>query len=126
MTANTIDRSAGAYIGGIKLFSDGSVSGRTALVSEPFWEVMKRHSDDFERGVASGCCGSKRIWYSISGSCNGDRAIDLIVDTFYEEKAWLTDAPSVRIEHATMPSKSALQKALNGDRLCATTHLLIL
>ncbi|WP_396631504.1 amidohydrolase family protein, partial [Lysinibacillus sp. D4B1_S16] len=41
----------------------------------------------------------------------GDRAIDLIVDTFYEETAWLNDAPSVRIEHAAMPTVRALQKA---------------
>lgn len=44
----------------------------------------------------------------------GDRAIDLIVDTFYEVKPWLTDAPSVRIEHAAMPSKNALKKLQNG------------
>ncbi|WP_315063121.1 amidohydrolase [Lysinibacillus capsici] len=112
LTANTIDRSAGAYIGGIKLFSDGSVSGRTALVSEPFLG-----SD--EKGIAmtskeellAAAAVAKEYGIQLVVHAMGDRAIDLIVDTFYEEKAWLTDAPSVRIEHAAMPSKSALQKA---------------
>ncbi len=112
LTATNVDRSSGAYIGGIKLFSDGSVSGRTALVSEPFLGSK-------EKGIAmtskeellAAAAEAKERGVQLVVHAMGDRAIDLIVDTFYEETAWLTDAPSVRIEHAAMPSKEALQKA---------------
>ncbi len=112
LTADNLDRSAGAYIGGIKLFSDGSVSGRTALVSEPFLGGE-------ERGIAmtskeellAAAAVAKEHGIQLVVHAMGDRAIDLIVNTFYEETAWLNDAPSVRIEHAAMPSASALQKA---------------
>lgn len=113
LTDINIDRHEGAYIGGIKLFSDGSVSGRTALVSDPFLG-----SSD-ETGIAMTSKGellaaaieAKKRDIQLVVHAMGDRAIDLIVDTFYEEEPWLTDAPSVRIEHAAMPSKSALKKA---------------
>lgn len=112
LTANNIDRSAGAYIGGIKLFSDGSVSGRTALVSAPFLgSEEKGIAMTSKEELLAAAAEAKERAVQLVVHAMGDRAIDLIVDTFYEEKAWLTDAPSVRIEHAAMPSESALQKA---------------
>ncbi len=112
LTANNIDRSAGAYIGGIKLFSDGSVSGRTALVSVPFLgSEEKGIAMTSKEELLAAAAEAKEYGIQLVVHAMGDRAIDLIVDTFYEKKAWLTDAPSVRIEHAAMPSESALQKA---------------
>ncbi len=112
LVEENLDRQAGAYIGGIKLFSDGSVSGRTALVSEPFLNSS-------ETGIAmttkeellAASIEARKHSIQLVVHAMGDRAIDLIVNTFYEEEAWLTDAPSVRIEHAAMPSESALKKA---------------
>jgi hypothetical protein len=41
----------------------------------------------------------------------GEQAIDLIVDTFYGKPGWLKDKPSIRIEHAAMPTNKALKLA---------------
>lgn len=112
LTATNVDRSSGAYIGGIKLFSDGSVSGRTALVSEPFLGSKEKGiAMTSKKELLAAAAEAKERGVQLVVHAMGDRAIDLIVDTFYEETAWLTDAPSVRIEHAAMPSKGALQKA---------------
>ncbi|MBY0598599.1 amidohydrolase family protein [Bacillus bingmayongensis] len=41
----------------------------------------------------------------------GEQAIDLIVNTFYGKVSWLSDAHSIRIEHAAMPTAEAIQRA---------------
>ncbi|MFP3663170.1 hypothetical protein SB768_32555, partial [Burkholderia sp. SIMBA_043] len=41
----------------------------------------------------------------------GEQAIDKIIKTFYGKKGWIADAPSIRIEHAAMPTKQAIQRA---------------
>lgn len=113
LTEANINRSEGAYIGGIKLFSDGSVSGRTALVTNPFLGSTDETgiSMTSKEELLAAAAEAKKCGIQLVIHAMGDRAIDLIVDTFYEVAPWLTDATSVRIEHAAMPSKNALKKA---------------
>lgn len=107
------NRQLPVHIGGIKLFSDGSVSGKTAWVNPPFL------GDEENYGIATtsreellGAAEmAKQHSVQVVVHAMGEQAIDLIVDTFYELEGWLPDGPSVRIEHAAMPTARALERA---------------
>lgn len=108
-----INRENPIHIGGIKLFADGSVSGRTAWVNPAFL------GDDENFGIATTSIevllaagkAAEQNGVQLVIHAMGEQAIDLIVNTFYGKKSWLTDGPSIRIEHAAMPAKQALKRA---------------
>ncbi|WP_078412369.1 amidohydrolase [Priestia abyssalis] len=110
---HTTNRENPIHIGGIKLFSDGSVSGRTAWVSPPFL------GDDENCGIATtskeellaAAEAAEQSGVQLVVHAMGEQAIDLIVNTFYGRKGWLSDGPSIRIEHAAMPTTQALKRA---------------
>lgn len=103
------------HIGGIKLFADGSVSGQTAWVYPPFLGDEENYgiqtTSREELLAAAKAADLNDIQLVVHGM--GEQAIELIVDTFYENKGWLTDSPSIRIEHAAMPTSKAIKRA--GD-----------
>ncbi|WP_391117652.1 amidohydrolase [Psychrobacillus sp. L3] len=107
------NRENNVHIGGVKLFADGSVSGQTAWVNPPFlggnenYGIQTTSVEILE--AAAEIAKQNRIQLVVHAM--GEQAIDLIVNTFYESKGWLSDAPSIRIEHAAMPTKQALQRA---------------
>ncbi|AXI01348.1 amidohydrolase [Sporosarcina sp. PTS2304] len=111
-TANT-DRQLPVCIGGVKMFADGSVSGQTALVSEPFVGKEKNSGIQMttEEELLAGAKVAEESHTQLVIHAMGDRAIDLIVNTFHSRKGWLKEGPSIRIEHAAMPSEQALSKA---------------
>ncbi|WHY64712.1 amidohydrolase [Neobacillus sp. SuZ13] len=101
------------HIGGVKLFTDGSVSGQTAWVNPPFLGDEENYGIQMttkEELLAAGEA-AKQNKLQLVVHAMGEQAIDFIVDTFYGKKGWLTDAPSIRIEHAAMPTLQALQRA---------------
>ncbi|MEH7748484.1 amidohydrolase [Neobacillus drentensis] len=101
------------HIGGVKLFSDGSVSGQTAWVNPPFLGEGENYGIQMtteEELLAAGKAAEQNNLQLVVHAM-GEQAIDFIVDTFYGKKGWLTDAPSIRIEHAAMPTPQALQRA---------------
>lgn len=110
---HTTNRENPIHIGGIKLFSDGSVSGRTAWVNPPFL------GDDENCGIATttreellaAAEAAERSGVQLVVHAMGEQAIDLIVNTFYGRKGWLSAGPSIRIEHAAMPTTQALKRA---------------
>ncbi|MEK4029509.1 amidohydrolase [Pseudobacillus sp. FSL P4-0506] len=100
------------HIGGIKLFSDGSISGQTAWVNPPFLGegenggiATTSKAELLAAGEAAKQYGIQLVIHAM-----GEQAIDLIVDTFYDKEGWLEDAPSVRIEHVTLPTKQAMKR----------------
>ena len=111
--ATSIDHGAPIRIGGIKLFSDGSVSGRTAWISEPFKGGQEEH------GFSTTTCEelteaadlAERYGIQLAVHAMGDNAINLIIETFADREPWLEEKPSIRIEHAAMPSERALEIA---------------
>jgi predicted amidohydrolase YtcJ len=111
--ATKLERDSQIHIGGVKLFSDGSVSGRTAWVNPPFL------GDDQNYGIQTttkeellaAAEAAKQNNIQLVVHAMGEQAIDLIVDTFYQVPGWLDDAPSVRIEHAAMPTPQAIKRA---------------
>lgn len=107
-------RQSPVHVGGIKLFADGSISGRTAWIDPVYrgnevtggmattsWEELL---------AAAEAAKENQVQLVIHGM--GNRAIDMIVDTFRGTKGWLADMPSIRIEHAALPSPKAIQGAV--------------
>ena len=109
----TLERENQIHIGGIKLFSDGSVSGKTAWVNPPFLGEAENYgiqtTTKEELLAAAKAAEQNQIQLVIHAM--GEQAIDFIIDTFYGKKSWISDAPSIRIEHASMPTPRAIQRA---------------
>lgn len=113
LNANKTNRDNQVHIGGIKLFADGSVSGRTAWVNPPFLGDDQNYgmSTVTKEELLAAAEAAEQHGVQLVVHAMGEQAIDLIVDTFYGKKGWLPDAPSIRIEHAAMPTSEAIQRA---------------
>ncbi|WP_042355804.1 amidohydrolase [Bacillus rubiinfantis] len=113
LTKQKTNRQEPVHIGGIKCFADGSVSGRTAWVTPPYL------GDDTNYGIPTtskeellaACQAAEQFEVQLVIHAMGEQAIDLIVDTFKDKKGWLPDGPSIRIEHAAMPTEKAMDLA---------------
>ncbi|CEG26393.1 amidohydrolase [Bacillus sp. B-jedd] len=107
------DRRNPVHIGGIKLFSDGSVSGRTAWVNPAYVGDGEEYGIDTtsREELLAAAEAAERNGVQLVVHAMGEQAIDLIVDTFYGKKSWLADGPSIRIEHAAMPTVKAIERA---------------
>lgn len=101
------------YVGGVKILSDGSVSGQTAWVNKPYLGDGENYGIPMtsEEELLAAAKGAKQNKIQLVVHAMGTQAIDLIINTFYGKKGWLTDIPSIRIEHAAMPSAQALKRA---------------
>lgn len=108
-----IKRENQIHIGGIKLFSDGSVSGKTAWVNPPFLRDEENYGIQMttKEDLLEAAKAAEQNHIQLVVHAMGEQAIDLIIDTFYGKKGWLTDGPSIRIEHAAMPAPQAIQRA---------------
>lgn len=102
------------HASGIKLVGDGSVSGRTAFLNEPYLGT----DDDYGISVCSdeliddAISESKKYGCQLSVHAMGGRTIDRIINRVYGEKKWTVgDIPHVRVEHITEPSADAISKA---------------
>lgn len=100
------------HLGGIKVFADGSVSGQTAWVDPPFLgtenDGISTTSEDVLLAAGE---EAKKHGFQLLVHAMGEQAIDLVVNTFYDKESWIDDAPSVRVEHAAMPTKQAIERA---------------
>ncbi|SDH76854.1 hypothetical protein SAMN05192534_11129 [Alteribacillus persepolensis] len=101
------------HIGGIKVFSDGSISGQTAWVKPGYINNEENEGIPItsEQELLDAAQEAKKHGVQLVVHAMGEQAIDLIVNTFYGVESWVKDGVSVRIEHASMPTKEALQKA---------------
>ncbi|UOF90984.1 amidohydrolase [Fodinisporobacter ferrooxydans] len=100
------------HVGGVKLFADGSVSGRTAWVNLPFLGESENYgiSTTSKQELLEAAEFAEQHEVQLVVHAMGEQAIDLIVDTFYGRKSWLSDAPSIRIEHAALPTNEAIRR----------------
>lgn len=116
LTNETTDTGQPVFISGIKLFADGSVSGRTAWVDPAF------NGTDDEYGISTletaelleAGKAAKQHGVQVAVHAMGERAISQVVDAFHVQEAWLQDAPSIRIEHAAMPTADAMRKSADA------------
>lgn len=113
LTKENTDRTKPIHIGGIKLFADGSVSGRTAWVEPAFLGNDDNHgiSTVTSEELLGAAEMAKEYGVQVVVHAMGEQAIDQIVDTFADIDNWLEDTASIRIEHAAMPTKHALEVA---------------
>ncbi|WP_409298522.1 amidohydrolase [Peribacillus sp. SCS-26] len=107
------DTSRQVFIGGAKLFADGSITGRTAWVSPPYLGT------DGQTGLCLSsrdvmiqfCSFAKKAGIQAAIHAMGEKAIELAVQVFSETGHWLGDQICHRIEHASLPSAKVLEMA---------------
>lgn len=118
-----MDRSQQIFAAGIKILTDGSVSGRTAWFYDPFLPSERDlgaancgmptcTDDDIDHAIAF--CQNHGCQLSLHAM--GTHAIDRVIDRVMAAGLWDADGvPPVRIEHVTAPSPHAISAmAANG------------
>jgi predicted amidohydrolase YtcJ len=105
-------RSGRIRFAGIKLFADGSISGRTAWMTEPYPGTNERGYATMDSDVLpSADEWARRNRVQIAVHAMGDRALRRVVDFFCDKQPWMgRDTPSVRLEHATLLSDDLIRK----------------
>lgn len=108
-----LDSGKNLYIGGLKLFADGSISGKTACLSEPYLNNHHQKglsiTSEHEIKAAAKTAAEKGIQLAIHAM--GDQAVDFVTDAFSRIKPWMNGIPSLRIEHASLMSQKSVKKA---------------
>lgn len=117
ITPGQRDPSARIRIAGLKLIGDGSISGRTAWLNEPYAGTEENglsvYSDELLESAVrfvreQGC--------QLAVHAMGGRAIDRIIDRIERETKWVSGSkPALRVEHVTEPSERAIAKAAKND-----------
>lgn len=105
-------------IGAVKQYADGSISERTAWLSEPYIGIpnyrglqVSKREDLYENGRKAHAAG-----WQLATHANGDLAIDEILSVYEQIQRELPKADArYRIEHCTLLNESLLQRmrALN-------------
>lgn len=96
---------------GIKLFADGSVSGRTAWMCEPYRDSGHGYSTLTDDDLNAGYEWAKRNGVQLAVHAMGDRALQHVIDFFADKEPWLEQGvPSVRLEHATFLGDAQIRK----------------
>lgn len=102
-------------VAGVKLLSDGSMSGQTSWVYEPYLGtdncgICEVPMETLESAI--GFCKENHCQLAIHAM--GGRAIDYCIDRIAEEEPWdtVTGIPHARMEHITEPTESAIEKAI--------------
>lgn len=120
-------------VSGVKLFGDGSVSGRTAWCDSPYLPVNEEDTS-VEYGIpvcseeeikeALAFCKAHKCQLSIH--VMGAKAIDRAVDLTWQEKSWMPDGiPAVRLEHVAMPTERAMKLAAASDMAWSTQPVFV-
>lgn len=109
-----MDRRRQIHAAGVKLIGDGSISGRTAWMSRPYYGA----EDEYGISVCSDHLVETAVAYCKKNHCQlsmhamGGRAIARMVDRACVEEPWTSDGiPYVRVEHVTDPSDESIEKA---------------
>lgn len=102
-------------VGGIKLFVDGSISGRTAFMSENYPDDNHRGMKILElEDLLEALNYARRNHIQVSIHSMGDASIDFLIQSLKDEKPWMGEYPSVRIEHASIISEDNLKQLQNA------------
>lgn len=110
------DRSRQLFCAGIKLLTDGSVSGKTAWFDRPYLGCDAADADACgfptctaeELDGAIAFCEENRCQLSMHAM--GTRAINRVIEHLSGHASWVDGAyPHARIEHVTAPSAAAIE-----------------
>lgn len=106
------------HVGGVKVIGDGSISGRTAWLNEPYLGSADEYGlqGATDELIEDAIEFAKRNHCQLSIHAMGGRAIDHIIGRVYKEEKWNDGSePCLRIEHVTEPSEDAMKKAREKD-----------
>lgn len=115
-------------IAGVKVLMDGAYSNRTAWVCEPYPESEDRGLRTIsDQDLREAAAWTRRHGVQLAVHAMGDRAIAHVVELFEDEEPWLEEAPSIRIEHATLMSAELVER-MRGARMSfgIATHTIFL
>lgn len=126
--AEQMDGDRQIHTAGLKTIGDGSFSGRTAWVSEPYYGS----TDEYGMPVCSDELMESSIEFCKKNHCQyamhamGRQAIDRIVDRIAREEKWTEEGiPHLRIEHVTEPSENAIRKTVEHGFAFATQPIFL-
>lgn len=110
------------HVGGVKVIGDGSISGRTAWLNEPYLDSeeygMQGATDEL---IEHALDFAKKNHCQFSIHAMGGRTIDRMIERVYKEDKWNNGSePHLRIEHVTEPSEEAMKKAAEKGIAFAT------
>ena len=108
------DRNKQIRVAGLKLIGDGSFSGHTAWVDEPYLGTedygISVCSDELLDTAIEFC---KEHKCQLSAHAMGGRTISRMVDVAYKEESWTEEEiPYFRVEHVTEPTELSIDKAV--------------
>jgi predicted amidohydrolase YtcJ len=97
-------RSGRIAFAGIKLFADGSISGRTAWVTDAYLGTNEHGYSTLDSDtLESGYEWARRNKVQLAIHAMGDESLRRVIDFFADTQPWMgRDTPSVRLEHATL------------------------
>ena len=102
---------------GLKLFADGSISGCTAWMSQPYRAAGHGYSTLSDEDLLASYEWARRNEVQISVHAMGDRALERVVDFFADKEPWMGDrVPSVRLDHASLLGDE-LMRRMNGSKM---------
>lgn len=101
------------FIGGVKLFADGSITGRTAWVSPSYLGKEEQFglSIATKEAIIDACDYARKMGIQVSVHAMGEQAIQLTAGLFSNKEPWLLNGPSFRLEHASLSSQEILELA---------------
>lgn len=99
-----VERKTGRIkIAGVKIFLDGSMSNQTAWMRTPYRDTDNVGMRTLEDAVVLDAIEyARREGIQVSVHVMGDGSIEHLLNLVGDEEPWLTDRPSMRLEHASM------------------------
>ena len=108
------DKNQQIFVSGLKLIGDGSVSGKTAWMAEPYLDTDScgiSVCSDRQMETAIDFCKTYHCQLAIHAM--GTKAIDRAVSRAAAEEKWNSGPePYVRVEHITLPSQESIDLAV--------------
>lgn len=122
------DKKGRARVAGVKILMDGAYSNRTAWVCRPYPDSAEhgiRTISDEE--LLAAAQWARRNGVQMAVHAMGDRAIAHVLELFENQKPWLWDAPSIRLEHATLMSPEIVERTRTAQmNFGIATHTIFL
>ncbi|PAF52780.1 amidohydrolase [Helicobacter sp. 13S00477-4] len=99
------------FIGGIKLFMDGSIAGRTAFMKKDYPNSKDKGMKLMDKDeLLEAVDYAKKYQLQIAIHIMGDASIQFVIDTLKDIDPWIKDAPTIRLEHASIMSVPMLKQ----------------
>ncbi|MBM7553370.1 amidohydrolase [Thalassobacillus pellis] len=121
------NRANPVYVGGLKLFADGSVSGRTAWVNTPYIDQPDNVGiqTTTKKELLDAAEAAEQNGVQLAVHAMGEQAIKLIVETFADRPGWLNEGPSIRIEHASFLNDDITRLAVKAGIAFVTQPIFV-